>query len=126
MTNKLNNQEQRTAVIASRLVELTRQRLFLEAQAELFDEKAAGIEPENSGRPSVSGLDAMQEKEHRFLNAVSEWLKMEVSEPLISKNYFSIKMTVDVMLKNGQTIVLEEIIVYETKDDKIIKQQFFY
>jgi hypothetical protein len=122
----MNTQELKTSVIANRLVELTTQKLFLEAQAELFDENAVSLEPENSGRASVIGLEAMQKKEHSFLNAIQQWQKIEVSKPLISNDYFSVKMTVDVILKNGQNIVVNEIIVYQTKNDKIVKELFFY
>jgi hypothetical protein len=114
----MNTQELKTSVIANRLVELTTQ--------ELFDENAVSLEPENSGRASVIGLEAMQKKEHSFLNAIQQWQKIEVSKPLISNDYFSVKMTVDVILKNGQNIVVNEIIVYQTKNDKIVKELFFY
>lgn len=112
--------------IAERLVELTQNKLFLEAQSELFSENAISLEPENSGRKSVYGLKAMQEKEQAFLNAIQEWKSIEVSNPVIAQNFFSIKMFVDVVLKNGQSVIVNEIIVYEIKNNKIIKEQFFY
>jgi hypothetical protein len=90
--------------IANRLVELTSQKLFLEAQSELFSENALSIEPENSGRQSMVGLKAMQTKEKAFLEAILEWHRIEVSEPIISTHYFSVKMLVEVTLNTGQPL----------------------
>lgn len=112
--------------IAERLVELTRQKLFLEAQTELFSESAAGIEPDRSGRQSVKGLKAMQEKEQNFLNAIASWQQVEVSNPIIATSYFSVKMRVEAILKTGHKVAVNEIIVYEVANGKIVKEQFFY
>lgn len=112
--------------IAHRLVELTRKKLFLEAQIELFSENAMSLEPEKSGRHSVTGLKAMQEKEQNFLNAISVWDRIEVSEPVIAANYFSVQMLVEVTLKTGEHVLVNEIITYEVAGGKIVKEQFFY
>jgi hypothetical protein len=112
--------------IANRLVELTRKKFFLEAQIELFSENAIGLEPEKSGRRSVTGLKAMQEKEQNFLNAISVWHRIEVSEPITAANYFSVQMQIEVTLKAGQYVLVNEIIVYEVAGGKIITEQFFY
>jgi hypothetical protein len=121
-----NTSKSEIKYIANRLVELTRQKLFLEAQSELFSENALSIEPENSGRLSMVGLKAMQTKEKAFLEAILEWHRIEVSAPVISTNYFSVKMLVEVTLKTGQSITVDEIIVYEVREGKIVKEQFFY
>ncbi|WP_445452446.1 SnoaL-like domain-containing protein [Flavobacterium sp. 25HG05S-40] len=112
--------------IANRLVELTRNKLFLQAQSELFSDNAQSIEPENSGRNSVFGLQAMQEKETAFLNNIFKWNSIKVSEPTCTERYFSIKMYVDVILTTGRQVIVDEIIIYEVENNKIIKEQFFY
>ncbi|MBL0684626.1 helix-turn-helix domain-containing protein [Aquimarina mytili] len=60
------------------------------------------------------------------LENIKQWHLFEVSEPLIAKDFFSIHMITDVLLKNGQKMYVDEIIVYEASGDKIIKEQFFY
>jgi hypothetical protein len=126
MKIQLNSGYSEIGEIAKRLVELTRQKCFLEVQSELFSENAIGIEPDRSGRQSVRGLKAMQEKEQNFLNAIASWQHIEVSDPVIATNYFSVKMQVEVTLKTGQKVAVDEIIVYEVARGKIIKEQFFY
>lgn len=67
---------------------------------------------ENSGRKSVCVLKALQEKVQAFLNAIQEWKSIEVPNPLIDPNFSSIKMFVNMVLKNGQSVIIIEIIVY--------------
>lgn len=115
-----------TAQVANRLIELTRQGLFLEAQQELFAPQAINQEPSHSRSPSVSGLAAILQKEEQFLKQVQQWHEIEVSEPLLAGNYFSLRMCIDVSLQSGKSLQLEEIIVYQIQEGKIVREQFFY
>ncbi|MEW7289480.1 SnoaL-like domain-containing protein [Aquimarina sp. 2304DJ70-9] len=112
--------------IAHTLVNLLRQKKFLEAQEQLFSKDAINQEPEMFKERSVSGLEAMIQKEKQFLSNIKKWNRFEISEPLVSKNHFSVHMITDVTLANNQNVSIDEIIVYEVVDDKIIKEQFFY
>ncbi len=112
--------------IADKLVYLLRQKRFLEAQEQLFSKDAINQEPEMFKERSVSGLEAMIQKEKQFLSNIKQWNHFEISEPLVSKNHFSIHMITDVTLVNNQNVSIDEIIVYEVVDEKIVKEQFFY
>lgn len=112
--------------IAYRLVELVRDRKFLEAQGELFSSDAVTQEPEKFMQRSVSGLEAIMQKERLFLESIKEWKRFEVSTPVVSAHHFSIRMLTKVELLTGQKIELDEIIVYEVNQGKIVKEQFFY
>lgn len=112
--------------IAHQLVMLLRQKRFLEAQETLFATEAISLEPEFNKEKSVYGLKAMMTKEKTFLDHIQHWNHYEVSEPLISKNHFSIHMITKVTLKNDQDVSIDEIIVYEVGNNKIIKEEFFY
>ncbi len=112
--------------IANRLVELLRQKKFLDAQKQLFAMDAINLEPEMYKQRSVSGLEAMIIKEKRFLSNIKKWNHFTISEPLISANHFTIHMVTDVTLKNEEQVYIDEIIVYEVENGKIIKEQFFY
>ncbi len=112
--------------IANQLVKLLRDKRFVDAQEQLFAEDAINQEPETFKERSVFGLKAMIQKEKRFLSTIKQWNHFEVSEPLISRNHFSIRMMTDVLLTNNQKVCIDEIIVYEVANDKIIKEQFFY
>ncbi len=112
--------------IAHQLIALLREKRFLEAQEQLFAIDAINQEPELYKERSVFGLKAMMVKEKRFLSNIKKWNHFEVSEPLISKHHFTIHMITDVLLKNEQNVRIDEIIIYEVDNNKIIKEQFFY
>lgn len=113
-------------LIAQRLVALLKEKKFLEAQKELYAPEATNIEPEPVSKRSVAGLEAMLLKEKTFLDNIKKWNNFEVSEPLVSKDYFSLRMITDVVLLNDKQVLIDEIIVYQVMDGKIVKEQFFY
>ena len=118
-----------TETIAKRLVAMCRHGRFEEAQHELYAKDAASIEPEaaaNGPLGNVQGLDAILEKGKRFQASVAEVHSIEVSDPLVAGNWFSIVMTMDVTMKEHGRVNLSEVCVYHVKDDKVVSEQFFY
>jgi hypothetical protein len=112
--------------IANRLVELLKEKKFLETQQELFDEDVISQEPEEVQSRLVNGLESVLLKERNFLKNIKTWKNFEISEPIISKDFFSIRMFSEVVLLNDQEVSIDEIIVYEVRNGKIVKEQFFY
>lgn len=118
-----------TEAVAKRLIAMCRHGRFEEAQHELYAKDAVSIEPEASANGplgNVQGLDAILEKGKRFQAGVVEVHGVEVSEPLIAGNWFSVTMTLDVTMKEFGRITMREVCVYHVKDDKIASEQFFY
>ena len=115
--------------IAKRLVALCREGQYEEAQKELYAEDAASIEP--PGLPpgalgNVKGLQAIYEKGHQFNAAVEAVHSNYVSDAVIAGNWFSISMVLDLTMKGRGRTKLQEICVYQVRDDKIVTEQFFY
>jgi hypothetical protein len=75
---------------------------------------------------TVEGLAAIKKKGEDFNNMVEEMHGGWVSEPLVGGNYISFAMGMDVTYKGMGRQKMEEIAVYEVKDGKIVKEQFFY
>jgi ketosteroid isomerase-like protein len=48
------------------------------------------------------------------------------SAPVVGGNHFSVAMGMDVTMKGAGRVKMDEIAVYEVKDGKIVKEQFFY
>ena len=48
------------------------------------------------------------------------------NQPQIAGNYFAVAMGMDVTMKGQGRMKMDEIAVYEVKDGKIVKEQFFY
>lgn len=116
-----------TQEVANRLNELFKENKWMEAQEELFAENAVSIEPPHAqGLQSVEGLAAIKKKAEDFNNMVEEMHGGWVSEPLVGGNYISFAMGMDCTMKGMGRMKMEEIAVYEVKDGKIVKEQFFY
>ena len=47
-------------------------------------------------------------------------------EPLVGGNHISLAMGMDVSMKGMGRMKMDEVVVYEVKDGKIVKEQFFY
>ena len=113
--------------IADRLVALTREGKYEAAQKELYSKDAVSIEPAGSpGLQTVSGLDAIVEKGHQFQAMVEAVHSSTVSEPIIAGNTFAVAALLDITFKGMGRVPMEEIAVYEVKDGKVVKEQFFY
>jgi hypothetical protein len=117
-----------TEAVARRLVQLCRQGQFNDAQAELYAASARSIEPEgvSGALGSVEGMDAIRAKGKRFDESLLEVHGVTCSDPLIADPYFSLVMGLDATYKEGGRRAMEEICVYEVRDGKIVREQFFY
>ena len=116
-----------TKEIADQLVSLCRQGKFDQAVEELYSPDIVSIEPE--GAPfsqRTKGLEEMQAKGEKWQSMVEEMYGVEVSDPLVTDNHFSVSMAMDIKMKGGPRSKDAEICVYEVKDGKIVTEQFFY
>jgi hypothetical protein len=115
--------------IAKRLVALCREGQYEQAQKELYAEDAASIEP--AGLPpgalgSVKGLQAIYQKGHQFNASIEAVHGGHVSDAVIAGNWFCLSMMLDVTMKGRGRMKMEEICVYQVRNDKIVLEQFFY
>ena len=116
-----------TQDVANRLKELFSENKWQEAQEELFSEDAESIEPAHSpGLQSVKGLDAIKKKGDDFNNMVEEMHGGYVSDPIVAGNYIAVAMGLDCTYRGMGRQKMDEIALYEVKDGKIVKEQFFY
>lgn len=116
-----------TQEVANRMNELFKEYKWNEVQEELFADDAESIEPAHSqGLKSVKGREAIKKKGEDFNNMVEEMHGGWVSEPQVGGNYISFAMGMDVTYKGMGRQKMEEIALYEVKDGKIVKEQFFY
>ena len=116
-----------TQEIANRLSELFKESKWMEAQDELFSDNAESIEPPHAqGLQTVKGLDAIKEKGKQFNSMVEEMHGGYSSAPVVGGNFFSVAMGMDCTMKGMGRSKMDEIAVYEVKDGKIVREQFFY
>ena len=119
-----------TEQVAKRLVELCREGKGQQAQDELYSKDAVSVEMEGmeaSGMPTVAkGMDAIREKGRTFNEGIEAVHGGTVGDPIVMGNWFAITMTMDATFKGRGRMNMEEICVYQVKDGKIVREQFFY
>ncbi|MFN0081751.1 MAG: SnoaL-like domain-containing protein [Ferruginibacter sp.] len=116
-----------TKDVAARFMELANHGKFDAIHGELYSDDCVSIEPSHAqGMASVEGLDAIKEKGKRFNETVEEMHGGYTNDPIISDNHFAVTMGMDVTMKGMGRMKMDEVAVYEVKDGKITKEQFFY
>ncbi len=94
---------------------------------ELYSENAVSIEPAHAqGLSTVEGLDAIRKKGAEFGSMVEEMHGGYSNTPVVAGTHFAVAMGMDVTMKGMGRVNMDEIAVYEVKDGKIVKEQFFY
>jgi hypothetical protein len=115
-----------TQEVARRLVSLCRTGQYEAAQKELYSPDAVSIEPAGTPAEVTKGLDGILAKGKAWGEMVEAVHSAEVSEPIVAGNHFSCSMTNDVTFKEMGRQTIDEVCVYEVRDGKIVKEQFFY
>ena len=116
-----------TQEVADRFHELSQKGEFNKIQDELFAEDAVSIEPAHiPGSTPAEGLAAIKEKGKKFNEQVVEMHGGYSHAPQVAGRYFSVVMGIDATMKDRGRMKMDEICVYEVKDGKIVKEQFFF
>lgn len=116
-----------TQEVANRYNELAQTGQWDKIQDELFANHAVSIEPPGSpGLQSVEGMPAIKEKGRRFGEMVEEMHGGYTTAPVIGGRFFSVGMGMDCTMKGMGRQKMDEIALYEVKDGKIVREQFFY
>jgi ketosteroid isomerase-like protein len=116
-----------TQEVADRFNQLAKENNWNAIQDELFAQNAVSIEPPGSqGLQNAEGIDAIKKKGEQFNTMVEEVHGGYCSEPVVGGNHFSVAMGMDATMKGVGRTKMDEIAVYQVKDGKIVKEQFFY
>jgi hypothetical protein len=117
-----------TQEVANRYYELIQMHRYEQIQNELYTSTAVSIEPENASNLPlvVKGIDELRKKEGLFFSQVEEMHEGYMSEPVVSTFFFSMMTGMDVTMKGKQRKKKEQICVFEVRNGKIVREQFFY
>lgn len=115
-----------TRQVADRLVDLCRSGDFETAQDELYAEDCVSLEPKGAQVERAEGLTAIRAKGAQWNSMVEEVHGASVSDPIVCGNHFAITHEVDCTFKEYGRQQMEEVSVYEVRDGKVVKEQFFY
>ena len=115
-----------TKEVANKLVGYCRNGQFEEATKELYSNDIVSVEPEGAPARETVGLTNVIAKGEHFNSMVEEFHGVEVSEPIVADNFFSVGMTIDVTYKGAARAKLDEVCIYQVKDGKVVREEFFY
>ncbi len=116
-----------TQQIASTLVDYCRQEDWERAYRELYSPQIVSIETGDT--TDMGHLEGMEElmKKGEWWAETFEVHDIGVSDPIVADNWFAVRFTMDTTHKpSGQRSTTSEIAVYQVKDGKVVREQFFY
>jgi ketosteroid isomerase-like protein len=117
-----------TTTVANELVALCRAGRNLDAIAKLYSPKIVSVEPVGTeAMPAeMTGIDAIRQKNERRLENY-EVNSAEVNGPFVGGDQFAVQYVFDTTFKpTGQRSVMTEMALYQVKDGKVVREQFFY
>lgn len=118
-----------TQEVANRFNELAQTGQWDKIQGELYADDAESIEPPGAaamGMTNAKGLEAIRQKGEAFNSMVEEMHGGFSTPPVVGGRFFSVAMGMDCTFKGAGRQNMEEIAVYEVRDGKIVKEQFFF
>ncbi len=116
-----------TEQLVARFKELAQQEKWFEIQDELFADHVKSIEPPNSPYMGYAeGKAAVRAKADAFVKKVENVHRVNTSEPIVTGNHFAVAREMDITVNGFGRVQINEIMLYEVKEGKIISEQFFY
>jgi hypothetical protein len=113
--------------VATRFYELARQEKWFEIQDELFAENVRSIEPPTAqGLPNAQGKAAVRKKGEALLSQVEAVHASSTTEPVVAGNFFAVGRELDMTVRGTGRTQMNEVMVYEVNQGRIVSEQFFY
>ncbi len=123
----MNRRAMTTQDVAARFHELAQQEKWFEIQDELFADDVRSIEPPTAkGLPNVEGKAAVRKKGEAILSQVEAVHSASTTAPVIGGNYFAVGRKLDMTVRGAGRTQMNELMLYEVKDGRIVLEQFFY
>ena len=116
-----------TQQVAARFNELAQQENWFEIQDELFADNVKSIDPANSPYFGYAeGKSLVRKKGEDFVKRIEAAHGRYTTTPVVAGNHFAVGREVDITVKGFGRIKIDEIMLYEVKDGRIVAEQFFY
>jgi hypothetical protein len=116
-----------THEVAARFNELAQKEKWFEIQDELFADDVKSIEPPHSPYfKDAEGKTATRKKGEDWVKGIEVVHRRHTTEPIVGGNHFAVGREMDITVQGFGRIQINEIMLYEVKDGRIISEQFFY
>lgn len=116
-----------TVEVAKRFHELAQQEKWFDIQVEFFADHVKSIDP--PGSPffgCAEGLDAVRRKGEEFLKKVTAIHGLSTTAPIVAGNRFAVGREMDITVEGHGRIQLNEIMLYQVENGKIVVEEFVY
>lgn len=113
--------------VAARFNELAMQEKWFEIQDELFAEDVRSIDP--AGSPYMGyaeGKANVRKKGEDFVKNITDVHRMHTTVPQVAGSFFTVGREMDISVSGFGRIQINEIMLYEVRNGKIVLEQFFY
>src|SRR5688500_6590532 len=126
-----NMQVMTTQEVADRYHELAKQGKWFEIQDELFADDVKSIEPADAARRyrhlhSAEGKANVRKKAEEWVRRVETLHSSYFTAPVVGGNHFALGWGIDAEVAGLGRKRIDEIMLYEVKDGRIVLEQFFY
>lgn len=116
-----------TQEVADKYYQLAKEGKWEDIQNQFYAEDAVSIEKNREGEWwTAEGIDAIKAKGKEWNESIEEFHSGYTNEPIAAGNHFSCAMGMDITMKGAGRMKMDEVCVFEVKDGKIVKEQFFY
>ena len=116
-----------TQEVAARFNELAQQEKWFEIQDEFFADDVKSIDPPNSPYFGYAeGKSAVRKKGEDFVKRIEAVHSATTTEPIVGSNHFAVGRQKDITVQGHGPIQINQVMLYEVKDGRIISEQFFY
>ncbi len=116
-----------TQQVAARFHELAQEEKWFEIQEELFSDDVRSIEPKGSPyMDDAEGKSAVRRKGEAFVARITAFHGASTTEPIIAGHHFAVGRCVDITVEGHGRIQMNQIMLYEVREGKIVLEQFFY
>lgn len=113
--------------VAKRFNELAQQEKWFEIQDEFFADNVRSIDPPNSPYfGNAEGKAQVRKKGEDFVKRIEVFHSGHTTEPQVIGNHFTVGRSKDMTVQGLGRIQINEIMLYEVRDGKIVLEQFFY
>jgi|GEM_PF-62480 len=113
--------------VVARFMQLAREEKWFEIQEELFADNVKSSDP--AGSPYfgyAEGKAAVRKKGQDWVKKVEAAHALYTSEPVVAGHHFAVQRSIDISVQGFGRVKLDELMLYEVKNGRIISEQFFY
>ena len=123
----MSEKKHSTAEVAARFSELAKQEKWFAIQEEFFSDDVKSIDPPHSPWFGYAeGKTNVRQKGETFVKGIVALHGASTSEPMVAENHFVVQRSIDITTSAFGRVQLNQLMMYEVKDGKIISEQFFY